>query len=519
MTGSVGSWKTEQVGFEVAGRVIQVLEPSAHIEGRILDQSGKKVLAEGTVLARVDDERYRIAAESAQAAVDVANRQMEAIRVEIEQGIPARIVAAEVEEKLAKLEFERESGLVSRNAISQGEFDRTRTNLETATANVATLQAELAAKQAELCAVGAQVEQAKLQLAEAKRDRRDATLYSSFRGQVAEVHVVPGSYVAVGEPALTIQMMDPMKVELELSATMSRKFRYGDAVRLIGTDTDQQPIPLAGFVYSTDPVADAETRTFTVTLLVRNQKVQPPVTPELDTQRLARTRDIWPLDVEPIVGGGVALMVEASAIRHDSDGAFLWKVTNRHIGNVPAHASRVLNVTKVRVTPSDLTIPFLGNWNFVPVTANDGHTLDPTRDMVAGKITVDDGDADSWNGDRILLDRSGWLLRPGDLVSVKLPNGDAASGYYVPVKAIRHESGRTFIFVVDEAEPGQFHARRVEVRLAGTAYSDGGEEVLRRIEPIGSGGFADGVRLIVEGVHFLADGEAVAVVDRMEDAQ
>ncbi len=37
MTGSVGSWKTEKVGFEVAGRVLAVLEPGTKIEGRILD--------------------------------------------------------------------------------------------------------------------------------------------------------------------------------------------------------------------------------------------------------------------------------------------------------------------------------------------------------------------------------------------------------------------------------------------------------------------------------------------------
>jgi multidrug resistance efflux pump len=517
MTGSVGSWKTEEIGFEVAGRVLQVLEPSAEIEGRILDQSGQTVLAEGTALARLDDERYRIAARAAQSAVDVATRRMEAIRIDIEHGIRARMVAAETEQTLAKAELDRARTLVTRKAISQSEFDQTRTTYETATANIAILNAELDAKRAELRSVEAQVDQAKLHLAEAERDLRDATLYSSFRGQVAQVHVVPGSYVAAGQPVLTIQMMDPIQVELELSAAMSRKFRYGDRVRLLARGADGQSIPLAGFVYMTDAVADTDTRTFTVTLLVRNQKVQPTVDSGSDGQPLARTRDIWPLNVEPIIGGGVALMVEANAIRHDSAGAFVWRVTNRHIGDVSSDASRVLNVSKVRVTQGDLVIPFLGNWNFVPITINDGETFDPNLHLVAGEIIVEDGDADSWNGDRILLDRSDWLLRPGDTVRVDLPSGEAESGYYVPVKAIRHESDRASVFVVDQSPAGQSIARRIDVNWADIAYPSGGDDLLRRIEPIGDTSFADGISMIVEGVHYLVDGEAVAVVDPAED--
>ena len=241
MTGSVASWKTEQVGFEVAGRVLQVLEPGAEIEGRVLDQATGAVLSEGTVLARLDDQRYRITAEIAQAALDVAQRQRDAIQVEIEQSLPARLEAARAEQKLAQGELARTQELVSRNAISRSEFDRVQTTLETATANVAIRQAELAAKQAEHNSAAAQVEQARLRLEEAERDREDTILHAPFRGQVAKVHVVAGSYVAVGAPVLTVQMMDPIQIELELSATMSRRFRFGDAIRIVADGPDWIP--------------------------------------------------------------------------------------------------------------------------------------------------------------------------------------------------------------------------------------------------------------------------------------
>lgn len=516
MAGSVAAWKTEQIGFEVAGRVTQVIEPNTVVEARILDRSGKEILANGTVLARLDDQRYQIALDTARSALAASTERWKSLQIEIAQGIPARIRAAQAERELAQAELDRQSSLVARNAVSESVFDRAKASLETATANVEILEADVAAKQSEIQAVIAQRDQSQLQLEKAELDHQDATLYSFYRGQVAEVHAVPGSYVAVGDPVVTVQMMDPMKVELEVSASLSRKFRYGDAVRLIGSDRNHRSIPLAGFVYRTDPIADPDTRTFTVTLLVRNQQLQPEIPAELTDPHPARTTDVWPLNIEPIVGGGVALMVEAKAIRHDAQGAFLWKVMNRHSGEVPAHRSRVLDVTKVRVTPGHMKIPFLGNWSFVPVTAVPGEQLDPERDLVAGQVIVDGGDGEAWDGKQLLLDRSGWMLRPGDLVSVVLPNGDMPSGYYVPMKAIRHEAGETFVFI-HQADDGC--ARRVNVRLAEDTYSSGGKDVLRRIEPVEPSLFANGASLIVEGVHYLKDGEPIVAVERMEDVQ
>ncbi len=136
--------------------------------------------------------------------------------------------------------------------------------------------------------------------------------------------------------------------------------------------------------------------------------------------------------------------------------------------------------------------------------------------MVTGEIYVGEATAESWCGDRVVLDRSGWLLRPGDLVQVDLPNRRATPGYYVPTKTIRHELDRTFLFVVDESSPGSARARKVEVTLSDSVETDRGENLMRRVQPIGDESFADDTQLIVEGTHFLVDGEAIAVVDQQE---
>ena len=44
-TGAGAAWKSEEVGFEVAGRVASVLEPSVDIDGRTSDENGNVISA------------------------------------------------------------------------------------------------------------------------------------------------------------------------------------------------------------------------------------------------------------------------------------------------------------------------------------------------------------------------------------------------------------------------------------------------------------------------------------------
>jgi hypothetical protein len=60
----VESWKREDIGFEVAGRLLRVVEPGIDIEGRTVDEEGN-LLSEETVLAELDDQRYLIVAKQA----------------------------------------------------------------------------------------------------------------------------------------------------------------------------------------------------------------------------------------------------------------------------------------------------------------------------------------------------------------------------------------------------------------------------------------------------------------------
>ena len=96
-----------------------------------------------------------------------------------------------------------------------------------------------------------------------------------------------------GERVVTVQMMDPMKVEFEVSAERARQMRYKDSLEVILPLPDGSTVREEALVYMTDAVADSSTRTFTITLLVRNRQIPAVVPEDVDTESLVKTRDIW----------------------------------------------------------------------------------------------------------------------------------------------------------------------------------------------------------------------------------
>lgn len=515
VSASAGSWKTEQIGFEVGGRVEWVLEPNADIEGRIVvngepgQESERKVLIEGTPIARLESERYRLQVESAKAEVARAQQSVAAVEIEIEKSLPSQMRAAIAERTLAKTELDRSRRLVAQNAGAQADVDRDEANYQTALSRIEQLEANTKAKQAELQSLRLQVQKAEQALRDAERSLEDCTLYSSFRGQIASVDVVPGSVVSAGQPVATVQMMDPIKIELEVSAEDSRKMRKRQRIPLLVTQPDGSLKTYDGFLYLIDPVADPQTRTYTLTLLMLNERMvasdaaQGPEYPVTD--------QMWRLDFGFLPGAqdGV-LYASEDSIRTDAEGPFLWKVLDfTHEDLLPP--DQLIHVAKMRIELGPSRIPFLGNWVFQQVILQDD-SFDAKQHLVAGKLMVQDGLPDEWVGDTLLIDRDNqWLVRPGDLVKVDLSNGAADPGVYVPMDAISSENGKTFIFVVEDSGTEEV-ARKQEVNLV--TSSDNITSSLRRIEAVTKSESLVGKRMITLGVHYLRDGEPVKATSR-----
>ncbi len=78
LTGSVKSWKDEDISFEVDGRLEWIVEMGINLEGRW--EEDDVVHIQGNVLARIDEEHHRIRLKAAVAERDRA--QAEYVRKE-----------------------------------------------------------------------------------------------------------------------------------------------------------------------------------------------------------------------------------------------------------------------------------------------------------------------------------------------------------------------------------------------------------------------------------------------------
>lgn len=507
VSGSVTSWKTEQIGFEVRGRVQWVLEPGRNIDGRTMDADGT-VIQEGTPLAALDPTEYEVAVDSARATLEAAQLDAEIIAQRIRDSIPADIRSAEADLKLARSEFDRAEQLRKSNAASQSEYEDAQNRVATQEAGLDRLKASKSQAEVELKAAEARVKSAEQSLRDAERDLENTVLYASYPGQISEVQVVPGSVVSAGSPVLTLQMINPIKVAIEVSAAQSRDLERRRQVPVSFVTPDGSRTQRNAMVYNVDASADPATRTFSVSLLIMNEQYRAPLSHLDGGDTFARTQNIWPLKLNKIIGAPDNIMiVEENSIGRDAGGDYVWVVTNASFGK---RLQEITTVRKHYLTVLDARIPFLGNWIFRPVVfgaspENDGAPID-RESLITGELEFPDDDPARWDGRSVVVDGGDhWMLRPGDLVSASLADNQPEKGYFVPVEAIYEDSDRTYIFIIDNG-----HARQTEVIAELPENLKTGS--LIQIHPRDGGGFAQGTQIVVKGVHFLMDGESVNVI-------
>ena len=534
ITGSVGSWKTEQIAFEVNGRIKRVIEPNEDVVGKIpkiLGTDGQELplqiaefdiekflKLEPTLIAEVDSERYQLAFESAKLKKTQTEKALEAAQIELKESIPKQVDAAEADKELAQIEYDRAVRLAKDKAGAKADVNRANAKLKTVIAQLAQLEAAKRAKQAEISSLEAQVEQAEQSVKDAKRNLDDCELYSSFPGQIADVHVVPGSVVGPGEPVATVQMMNPIKIEFEVSAEESRRLQRRQQLPVFDSNGIEFDDP--GYLYLIDPVADPQTRTFTATLLIMNKK-KDSVFANAASEGDALTDQIWRLDFDFLPGSELGIhFVPEDAIQKEEDGSFyVWKIENVHVRDKDGMQGRNdripedhgLVVTKAKVKPELVRVPFLGNFVFQQITF-DKNQLDPEKDLICGRLRNKEGEPlTDWSGTKVILDRGKeWGLRPGDLVRVDISErtDSVAEEFFVPMDAIAHMPDGNFVFVVNS---GESTVSKVKVDVIDQS-EDEKTSSIRKIKSASNENLT-GKKIVIRGAHYLRDKEPVRIVD------
>jgi RND family efflux transporter MFP subunit len=230
--------------------------------------------------------------------------------------------SARAQAKMAAADAQRFAALVSTGDVSRSNFEKFRTQQETAEAqaNAARQQYEAAlnaARQAWGGVEGSQaaVESARAQLAQAEKALADTTIRAPFDGFITDRPVAAGEYVALSNKIATIVKIGSMKLELQTPEQRASQVKTGMTVNArIAAWPDRV---FTGKVTAVNPSVNPASRVFLVEAKFDNPKA------ELRPGMFSTARVLLP-------GGENAVFVPKTAVRRDktTDSYQLYTVEN-----------------------------------------------------------------------------------------------------------------------------------------------------------------------------------------------
>lgn len=253
-SGEVKPRVESRLGFRVAGKII-----------RRSVELGQQVKA-GTVLAQLDPQDYRLAADAAR----------------------AQVAAATTNRDLAAADFRRFVTLREQNFISGAELERRETALK---------------------AAQAQLEQATAQLASQGNQAGYTSLVADVSGVVTAVEAEPGQVVAAGAPVVRIALDGPRDVVFSVPEDKVAALRPGSEVTVNLWAASET---LKGRIREVAASADPVTRTYPVKVSL-DPAAKPP---------LGATVAVLPQALSPV--GLQVIKLPTSALRQEGKGTSVW---------------------------------------------------------------------------------------------------------------------------------------------------------------------------------------------------
>lgn len=457
LTGIVSLYREEDIGFEIGGRVTSVLDVGIEVRGPTFNEKGK-LISQGDPIAVIESTRYGSQVGALQARLNAARRNLQAVE--------AKVTLAR--QTLAR----RKTILAGGTGIQQSVDDA---------------QSIFDQSKAQLAAQRAKIDEVEQQLDTATEDLGDAVLFAPFSGRITNVYISEGAVVSPGAPVVTLTLMDPVRVQVEVSADDEREIKTGDRAIIWPKDPLYQgaPIPVNAIVFEKSAVADPALRTFRIDIIARNQRRHvDQLNPEL--AGLPTINEYLPV-VREFQGEEGPMFVPVDSILGEGDETFVLRLPGVSFNSDGARSAvGKHNPDKVRVTFGDQYITVV-NWTFRSIT--------PNKDLTEGDFLILNPQPDYIDG--VAFGRPQWLHRPGDLIPVQFALSATTPGFYVPNRAITLVGDSEVVFVV---ENGIAKARLVSVHET--------FEESRRIE---GEGITTGAKVIVGGLHYISQDQPVTI--------
>lgn len=285
--------------------------------------------------------------------------QIEAGEILLEQDTSSEVAmlrAAESSLSLAQSNLDRTSRLKRTNVVSQSELDKASAEAEGAEAQVENLRTSLAKKR----------------------------IVAPFAGRLGLREVDIGQDLAQGVPIVSLQAVDPMRVNVSLPQQALSRISLGQAVRVT---TDAVPdVVFDGEVTAIDTEIDPATRTVRVQAELANSDTDDERGPALLPGMFARVDvvlpDMKPVLTVPLTAVSFATYGDSVFIIEESDGA---------------------NVERGGAAEGQLAV----RQQFVQLGERRGDFVDVTKGLAAGETVAADGVFKLRNGAAISLSEEG----------------------------------------------------------------------------------------------------------------
>jgi multidrug efflux pump subunit AcrA (membrane-fusion protein) len=248
--------RTVPAGFDVTGAFVaeESSDIAPHVPGRVIATpvNAGDFVRQGQVIAEFEHRDAQLRVDQAKAQLNQATAAMRQAQSRIGYGgngafdpsqMPevaaanAAYQSAKAQAKLAAADANRFAALVATGDVSRSNFEKVRTQQETADAqaNAARQQYEAAlngARQAWGGVEGSQaaVEAARAQLAQAEKSLADTTIRAPFDGFISDRPVAAGEHVGLANKLATIVKIGSMKLELQTPEQRASQVKTGMTV-------------------------------------------------------------------------------------------------------------------------------------------------------------------------------------------------------------------------------------------------------------------------------------------------
>ncbi len=222
-------------------------------------QEGDRVKA-GQLIAQLDVSDLQAQRNQAQAAVNVAQSAYQAAQTQVRQA-EAELAEAAAELADAQVNQQRMSQLQADGAVSQSMLDQANTQVAMLQARTNRIQSSIRQAEMGIGQAQAQVQQAQAGVAQMEANLTHGTVTAPFDGVVTHKHVDIGAMAGAGQPLVTLESVDNLRLSVEVPEAAIAQMRVGQSAQ-VRLDALNQTI--TGTVSQVIPSADPVSRNFTV---------------------------------------------------------------------------------------------------------------------------------------------------------------------------------------------------------------------------------------------------------------